>query len=210
MLFERNQIHAFIQTSPLVRMYKREICPNRSLIHSNPNYYLSLSRSHDISAQSGLKLKAVPEKNVDTGSSETTKLTTDVDENDNGNPLLYLTTLLPLLLVYVSNQWSRSSIYYLVNFADSASDRTAMNIDLNFSQAQYGALASVAFTALFAITSLFAGNLADKYDRKLLTLGSCCLWSAATFATGFAQSYDELVAARIIMGLGAAFTTPVS
>lgn len=126
-----------------------------------------------------------------------------------GNPFLYLTVLNPLLLVYISNQWSRSSVYYLVNFADGAVANTAMNVDLGFSEAQYGALASVAFTALFAIASLFAGNLADKYDRKAMTVAACCIWSAATLGTGFAQDYDQVLAARVVMGLGAAFTTPV-
>lgn len=67
----------------------------------------------------------------------------------------YLSIVLPLLLVYISNQWSRSSLYYLVNFSDSADATafTAMNVDLGFTQAQYGALASVAFTALFAVAS---------------------------------------------------------
>ena len=53
---------------------------------------------------------------------------TALDEGKSDNPLLYFTTLLPLLLVYISNQWSRSSIYYLVNFADGASERTASNM----------------------------------------------------------------------------------
>lgn len=67
----------------------------------------------------------------------------------------YLSIVLPLLLVYISNQWSRSSLYYLVNFSDSpdATPFTAMNVELGFTQAQYGALASVAFTALFAVAS---------------------------------------------------------
>jgi hypothetical protein len=102
----------------------------------------------------------------------------------------YLTIVLPLLLVYISNQWSRSSLYYLVDFSDSAdvSAYTAMNVDLGFSQAQYGAVASVAFTALFAVASLFAGNFADKNDRRALTAGSAAVWSAATLGTSIATT----------------------
>lgn len=120
--------------------------------------------------------------------------------------------VLPLLLVYISNQWSRSSLYYLVDFStsDTANAFTAMNVDIGFSEAQYGALASVAFTALYAIASLFAGGFADRYDRKLLTIGSTLMWSAATFATALSTSgdYNQVLVARIIMGLAAAFTTP--
>jgi MFS family permease len=124
----------------------------------------------------------------------------------------YLTIVSPLLLVYISNQWSRSSLYYLVNFSDSTdvTAYTAMNVDLGFSQAQYGALASVAFTALFAVTSLFAGNFADKNDRRVLTAGSAAVWSAATLGTSIAATYEQVVICRIIMGLACAFTTPAA
>jgi len=124
----------------------------------------------------------------------------------------YLTIVLPLLLVYISNQWSRSSLYYLVDFSDSVdvSAYTAMNVDLGFSQAQYGALASVAFTGLFAVASLFAGNFADKNDRRVLTAGSAAVWSAATLGTSIAATYEQVVICRIIMGLACAFTTPAA
>ena len=117
----------------------------------------------------------------------------------------------PLLVVYVSNQWSRSSLYYLVNFnAQDATSFSAMNIDLGFSEAQYGTLASIAFTALFAVTSLFAGSLADKYDRRRLTAGSAVVWSAATIGTAAATDYDQVLGARLLMGLACAFTTPAA
>lgn len=124
----------------------------------------------------------------------------------------YLTIVLPLLLVYISNQWSRASLYYLVDFSDSTdvTAYTAMNADLGFSQAQYGALASVAFTALFAVASLFAGNFADKNDRRVLTAGSAAVWSLATLGTSIATTYEQVVICRIIMGLACAFTTPAA
>ena len=83
-----------------------------------------------------------------------------------------------------------------------------MNLDIGFSEGQYGALASVAFTALFAIASLFAGGLADRYDRKLLTVVATLAWSAATFATAFSGDYTQVLIARIFMGLACAFATP--
>eukprot|EP00547_Thalassionema_nitzschioides_P009833 CAMPEP_0194230030 /NCGR_PEP_ID=MMETSP0156-20130528/44199_1 /TAXON_ID=33649 /ORGANISM="Thalassionema nitzschioides, Strain L26-B" /LENGTH=410 /DNA_ID=CAMNT_0038962603 /DNA_START=121 /DNA_END=1350 /DNA_ORIENTATION=- len=82
-----------------------------------------------------------------------------------------------------------------------------MNQDIGFDEAQYGALASIAFTALFAVTSLFAGGLADRYDRKLLTVGSACVWSLATFVTASSVEYEQVLAARVLMGLACAFTT---
>jgi len=83
-----------------------------------------------------------------------------------------------------------------------------MNLDLHFSEAQYGTLASVGFTALFAIASLFAGGLADRYDRKVLTIGSAIVWSIATFLTSISADYDQVLSCRILMGLACAFSTP--
>ena len=52
--------------------------------------------------------------------------------------------LAALLAVYISNQWSRSLVYYMVDFSDTASDPfRCMNLDLNFDQGQYGVLASI-------------------------------------------------------------------
>ena len=124
---------------------------------------------------------------------------------------VWLTTLVvPLLFVYISNQWSRSSIYYLVNFSADADPFRAMNVDIGFSEAQYGLLASVAFTTLFAIASLGAGLAADRYNRKLLTIVSAVGWSVATLGEAISSSYSEVVLWRIAMGLACAFSTPTA
>ena len=124
------------------------------------------------------------------------------------NPSWILTlTVVPLWLIYVSNQWSRSSIYYLVDFS-STDPQTAMNFDIGFDQGQYGVLASIAFTLLFALTSLVAGIIADNYNRKTLSLASTIVWSVATLATALSHTYVQVVLARILMGCACAFTTP--
>lgn len=49
------------------------------------------------------------------------------DQMDESSSWMWLVTLvLPLQLVYISNQWSRSSIYYLVNFSEGADAFRAM------------------------------------------------------------------------------------
>jgi len=141
-----------------------------------------------------------------------TALNSKSTEDDNDQPAsAWLGTLvLPLWLVYVSNQWSRSSIYYLVNFSGDGDAFTAMNVDLNFSQSQYGLLASVAFTSLFAVASLGAGVASDRYNRKTLTIVSAAAWSVATLGTALSSSYEEVVLWRIAMGLACAFSTPTA
>lgn len=117
--------------------------------------------------------------------------------------------------MYVSNQWSRSSLSYLVNFdaAGSSNDdaaATAMNVALAFTEVQYGLLASVAFTSLYAVASLGAGYAADRGNRKTLAVLSTIGWSAATLGTARADSYVAVVACRIAMGLACAFATPTA
>ena len=132
------------------------------------------------------------------------------ENNSNQQPWWFLTLCLPLWLVYISNQWSRSSIYYLVNFDSSADAVTAMNVDIGFDQVQYGVLASVAFTSLFAIASLGAGWAADRWNRKTLTVVSATTWSVAVAGTAVANSYEAVLACRILMGLACAFSTPTA
>lgn len=138
------------------------------------------------------------------------KANPEVDSEDD-SPWKWLVTLvLPLLFVYISNQWSRSSLYYLVNFSDDATPFAAMNVDIGFSQSEYGLLASLGFTALFAIASLGAGAAADRFDRKQLTVVAALGWGVATLGTALSSSYTEVLAWRVLMGLACAFTTPTA
>jgi MFS family permease len=131
------------------------------------------------------------------------------DKLQSTGPWLF-TLVLPLLFVYISNQWSRSSIYYLVNFSDDADPFLAMNADIGFSEAQYGFLASLAFTALFGVASLGAGIASDRLDRKLLTTISAAGWAVASLGTSLSSSYSDVVLWRVAMGLACAFTTPTA
>lgn len=140
------------------------------------------------------------------------KLSSDTEDKAvKGSSLMSVATLvLPLQLVYVSNQWSRSSIYYLVNFSPGGDPFRAMNVAVGFSEAQYGLLASLAFTALFAVASLGAGVAADKYNRKTLTILAAVGWSIATLGTSLSSTYSEVLGWRVAMGLACAFATPTA
>lgn len=142
------------------------------------------------------------------GTSSTSTSSTGSDNNNKPPSQWLFSIVLPLQLVYISNQWSRSSLYYLVNFSEEAQPYYAMNADIGFTQAQYGLLASVAFSFLFAIASLGAGVAADRFNRKTLTMLSALGWGTATLGTAFSTDYESLVLWRIAMGLACAFTTP--
>jgi MFS family permease len=85
-----------------------------------------------------------------------------------------------------------------------------MNLDIGFTEAQYGVLASLAFTTLFAVASLGAGIASDRYNRKLLTVVAAVGWGVATLGTSLSSSYTEVLSWRIAMGLACAFTTPTA
>lgn len=131
------------------------------------------------------------------------------DNDDDDSSLTWIFGLVvPLWLVYISNQWSRSSLYYLVDFSDGADPTRAMNVDIGFTEAQYGILASLAFTSLFAVASLAAGIISDRYNRKNLTVSAAVVWSIATLGTSMSDNYPEVLGWRICMGLACAFVTP--
>lgn len=84
------------------------------------------------------------------------------------------------------------------------------SVDIGFSEAQYGFIASLAFTFLFAGASLGAGIASDRYNRKVLTVVSAVGFGIATLATSLSSTYGEVVSWRVAMGLACAFTTPTA
>ncbi len=75
--------------------------------------------------------------------------------------------------------------------------------DLDLSNAEGGMLATVFLLGYF-ITSPFFGSLGDRMPRKYLITAGVVVWSAATVASGFAESLVTLVVARAFVGIGEA------
>ena len=64
----------------------------------------------------------------------------------------------------------------------------------------YGLLSGAAFTLAHSVASLFSGQFADKYNRKVM-LGICCvIWSASTMTSGLVNSFAVLFVMRFILG----------
>jgi MFS transporter, Spinster family, sphingosine-1-phosphate transporter len=74
---------------------------------------------------------------------------------------------------------------------------------LALSNFQAGALAT-AFLLGYFITSPLFGARADKGSRKGLIALGVAIWSIATVASGFADSFMMLIAARVVVGVGEA------
>ncbi|MGK6353041.1 MFS transporter [Parapedobacter sp. DT-150] len=79
--------------------------------------------------------------------------------------------------------------------------------EFTLDDAQFGLLTSV-FLWSYGILSPFGGFLADKYSRKNVIIFSVTVWSLATVWTGLVSSFEEMIAARIVMGVSEAFYIP--
>jgi EmrB/QacA subfamily drug resistance transporter len=67
-----------------------------------------------------------------------------------------------------------------------------------------------AFNLLFAGSVLAFGSLSDRYGRKGMLLAGVSVFGLASVACGLTGSPRELIAARAVMGLGAAMVFPAT
>src|SRR5262252_8889035 len=67
-----------------------------------------------------------------------------------------------------------------------------------------------AYNLVFAALLLTFGSLSDRFGRKGMLLAGLTVVGAASLAGGFTTSPEQLIAARAVMGLGAAMTFPAT
>lgn len=72
---------------------------------------------------------------------------------------------------------------------------------------QFGLLTSV-FLWVYGALSPFAGFLADRFGRFRVIVISLFAWSAITWLTGHAKTFDQLLFARALMGISEACYIP--
>src|SRR3954470_5543172 len=65
-----------------------------------------------------------------------------------------------------------------------------------------------AFNLLFAASVLAAGSLSDRFGRKGMLLTGLSVFGVASLAGGLMADPGELIAARAVMGVGAAMVFP--
>jgi MFS family permease len=82
--------------------------------------------------------------------------------------------------------------------------------DLGISDTQVGLLQGFAFVLLFCFMALPFGWLVDRYNRRNLLAFGIILWSGATVASGFASSFQDLLIARVAVGIGEASLMPAA
>jgi EmrB/QacA subfamily drug resistance transporter len=67
-----------------------------------------------------------------------------------------------------------------------------------------------AYNLVFAALLLTFGSLSDRYGRKGMLLAGLAVVGTASLAGGFTTTAAQLIAARAVMGLGAAMTFPAT
>ena len=67
-----------------------------------------------------------------------------------------------------------------------------------------------AYNLTFAALVLAAGSLSDRFGRRGFLLAGLALFGAASLAGSFATSAGPLIAARAVMGVGAALIFPAT
>jgi predicted MFS family arabinose efflux permease len=105
--------------------------------------------------------------------------------------------------------WGAVALFFAMNVLDAVDHWLLAGVlpqvsdDLQISESQAGWLSTVLLLGL-AAASVPAGYLADRLGRpRLLALGFA-VWSMATIATGLTRSYDQIQAARTLVGVGGA------
>lgn len=102
---------------------------------------------------------------------------------------------------------------YVLNFLDRqllAILAKPIQDTLHVSDSQLGLIGGLYFALFYCLISIPVAWLADRSNRvKVLSL-ACALWSAATLACGMANTYPQLVVARMAVGVGEAGGVPPS
>ena len=115
-----------------------------------------------------------------------------------------------------THAWGMVALLFLAGVF-SVIDRGVLNIvvdpvrrDLGIDDQQIALLQGLAFGLFYAFIGMPMGLLADRISRKKLVAAGIALWSAATIASGLAQSFGWLFAARLLVGLGEAALGPAA
>ena len=95
-------------------------------------------------------------------------------------------------------------------------DNTVVNVALPAIQEDLGADLSelqwvvTGYALTFAALMLIGGKVADAYGRRLIFVVGIAIFTSASLWCGLADSSDELIAARVLQGVGAALMNPAT
>lgn len=87
---------------------------------------------------------------------------------------------------------------------------TPIKAHLMLSDVQVSMVTSTSFAIFYAVFGLPLGWAADRFSRRLIIFCGVTLWAFATTACGYAESYEQLLVARIFVGVGEAALLPAA
>lgn len=82
--------------------------------------------------------------------------------------------------------------------------------DLGISDTQVSLLLGTAFAVVYGLAGIPFGLLADRTSRRNLIFFGVIVWSAGTLACGYSHTFEQLFAARIVVGLGESVLSPAA
>ena len=85
-----------------------------------------------------------------------------------------------------------------------------IRVSLHISDTQYSLLQGFAVAIFSAALGIPAARWGDRNSRRNVILVGAIGWSLATAACGFVQSFGQLFAARVAMGIGEVFLFPAA
>jgi len=103
-------------------------------------------------------------------------------------------------------------IVALLNYLDRqmiTTMRGSLTTAIPMTDAQFGMLTTI-FAWVYGLVSPFAGFLADRFNRSRVIVGSLFAWSVFTWLTGHAKTFEQLRAARALMGISEAIYIPAA
>lgn len=105
------------------------------------------------------------------------------------------------------------TVFAMLNYGDRGAIALIVNpikADLHLTDVEMSTLIGLSFIVLYSVSSLPAGYLADRVNRKAMLFLSVLFWSFMLMVSGLATSYWQLFGGRVGLGLGEAAMPPAA